>query len=97
MAPTADTTASPCFAVDPAKGTLTPVEHVPTQGKVPRNFGIDPTGSILIAANQNSDNMVVFRIDANTGKTEPNGAVAPAEPACLREVCPGPIACGVRH
>ena len=75
------------FAVDPARGTLTPVEHVPTQGKVPRNFGIDPTGSILIAANQNSDNMVVFRIDANTGRLSPTGqSLQLSRPVCVKFV-----------
>ena len=56
------------FAVDAAEGTLTPVEHVSTQGKTPRGFNIDPTGSYLIAGNQDSDNLVVFQIDHNTGK-----------------------------
>jgi 6-phosphogluconolactonase len=61
------------FAVDSAKGTLTPVERVSTQGKTPRGFDIDPTGSYLIAANQDSDSLVVFQIDHNTGKLTPTG------------------------
>ncbi len=61
------------FAVDSAKGTLTPVERVSTQGKTPRGFDIDPTGSYLIAANQDSDTLVVFQIDHNTGKLTPTG------------------------
>ncbi len=61
------------FAVDPAKGTLKPVEHVSTQGKTPRGFELDPTGSYLIAANQDSDSLVVFQIDQNTGKLTPTG------------------------
>jgi 6-phosphogluconolactonase len=56
------------FAVDPASGTLKPVERVSTQGKTPRGFNIDPTGAYLIAANQDSDSLVVFQIDQNTGK-----------------------------
>jgi 6-phosphogluconolactonase len=75
------------FAVDPAKGTLTPVEHISTQGKVPRNFGIDPTGSILIAANQNTDNLVVFRIDPMTGKLSPTGqSLQVSRPVCVQFV-----------
>ena len=42
------------FKVDPAKGTLSPVEYVRTNGKTPRNFALDPTGSWLLAANQDS-------------------------------------------
>ena len=40
------------FAIDGTKGTLTAVEHASTRGKTPRNFGIDPTGAYLLAANQ---------------------------------------------
>jgi 6-phosphogluconolactonase len=61
------------FAVDPAKGTVTAVERVSTQGKTPRGFGIDPTGGYLIAANQDSDSLVVFRIDPNSGRLTPTG------------------------
>jgi 6-phosphogluconolactonase len=61
------------FAVDPAKGTVTPVERVSTQGKTPRGFGIDPTGGYLIAGNQDSDSLVVFRIDPKTGRLTPTG------------------------
>ena len=39
-------------------GTLVFVETESTQGKSPRNFAIDPTGKILLAANQNTDNVV---------------------------------------
>ena len=55
------------------KGTVTPVERVSTQGKTPRGFGIDPTGGYLIAANQDSDTLVVFRIDPRTGRLTPTG------------------------
>src|SRR5204862_2305602 len=54
-------------------GKLTPVEHVPTQGKTPRNFQIDPTGAYLFAANQDSDSVVQFRIDAKAGKLNATG------------------------
>ncbi len=73
------------FAIDPEKGTLTQVEIVPTQGKEPRNFGIDPTGSYLIAANQNTNTLVVFRIDADTGRLTATGQVVEVQaPVCVR-------------
>ena len=73
------------FRIAPDKGTLTLVENVPTQGKVPRNFGIDPTGSYLFAANQNSANVVVFKINANTGRLTPTGQVlGVGSPVCVR-------------
>jgi 6-phosphogluconolactonase len=63
------------FAIDSKKGTLTPVEHVPTQGKTPRNFAIDPTGAYLFAANQDSHSIVLFRVDPKTGRLTPAGQV----------------------
>ena len=73
------------FAIDPAKGTLTLVEHVPTQGKTPRDFSLDPTGGYLFAANQNSDTIVLFRVDAKTGRLTPTGQVVEhvPEPTCV--------------
>ena len=49
------------FTIDPTTGKLTTVGFEPTQGKNPRNFAIDPTGSYLFAENQDSDTIVVFR------------------------------------
>ena len=60
------------FSID-GVGKLIEVEHVSTQGQVPRGFAIDPTGRYLFAANQKSDNVVVFRIDPATGKLTPTG------------------------
>ncbi len=75
------------FAIEAGKGTLTPVEYVPTQGKTPRNFAIDPTGSYMVVANQDSDNLVVFRMDAKTGRLTPNGKVPDVpSPVCVKFV-----------
>ena len=72
------------FAIDDKKGTLTPVEHVPTEGKTPRSFAIDPAGSYLLVANQDSDNLVVFRIEARTGRLTPSGKVSDVpSPVCV--------------
>lgn len=72
------------FAIDPAKGTLSLVEHVPSQGKTPRNFKIDPSGNFLFVANQDSDNVVGFRIDASTGRLSPTGqTLQVGAPVCI--------------
>jgi len=72
------------FAIDPDKGALKLVEHVSTQGKSPRNFGIDPTGQWLLAANQSSDNVVAFRINPRTGRLTATGQVLEvAAPVCV--------------
>jgi len=73
------------FAIDPDKGTLTPVAYTPTQGKIPRSFEIDPTGKFLFAANQKSDSIVVFRIDPKTGRLTPTGQVLDVgSPVCVK-------------
>ncbi len=77
------------FAVDATTGTLRPVGHEPTQGKTPRNFGIDPTGRYLLAANQDSDSVVVFRIDRESGKLSPTGSsVTVGSPVCVKFLPP---------
>jgi 6-phosphogluconolactonase len=72
------------FAIDPAKGTLSLVEHTPTKGKTPRNFVIDPTGRYLLAANQESNNIVVFRVDPENGRLTATGeTIAVPSPVCI--------------
>jgi 6-phosphogluconolactonase len=65
-------------------GRLTLIEHTPSQGKSPRSFALDPTGKFLLAAHQDTDNIVVFRIDAATGKLTPTGHNAKVgAPVCI--------------
>lgn len=52
------------FAIDPASGKLTPIGHYPTRGKFPRNFAIAPGGDWVLVANQHTDNLTAFRINA---------------------------------
>jgi len=59
------------------------LEYPSTQGKTPRHFAIDPTGRWLLAENQGSDNIVVFRIDPQTGRLTPTGqSVSVGSPVC---------------
>lgn len=54
-------------------------------GDWPRNFVIDPSGRFILAGNQRSDQISVFRISSNTGV--PRGPVETAvmkAPACLK-------------
>ncbi len=77
------------YAIDPATGALTYVEHVATQGQTPRNFALDPTGAFLIAANQDGNNLVVFRVDAATGKLTPTGhKIEVSMPVCVKFLQP---------
>ena len=59
------------FAIDQKTGKLDFIERESTQGKTPRNFGIDPSGKFLIAGNQGSSNVVVLKINQDTGSLEP--------------------------
>jgi 6-phosphogluconolactonase len=73
------------FSIDTKTGHLTPIQHIPTQGKYPRNCEIDPTGHWLLVSNHNSSNAVVFHIDVKTGKlTQTGEPVAVPSPFCVR-------------
>jgi 6-phosphogluconolactonase len=70
------------FAVDGASGKLTAAGHADSGGKTPRAFEIDPTGAFLLAANQDSGNVVVMKIDQGTGALTPTGSVIEVGSAC---------------
>jgi len=63
------------WEVEDANGTLRPVGHESTRGKTPRNFTLDPTGSWLLVANQESDTIVPFRRDPDSGRLTAAGPV----------------------
>lgn len=63
------------YSVNPANGLLTATAWEPTQGRVPRFIGLDPTGGFLHAANEQGDTIVTFRVDAASGKLTPTGQV----------------------
>ncbi|MDR3406791.1 MAG: lactonase family protein [Chthoniobacter sp.] len=70
-------------------GRLSLVGHVPTGGKVPRNFSFDPSGRWLLAANQDSNDIFVFRVSSRTGKLTPTGQrVRIGAPVCVAFVRP---------
>lgn len=54
-------------------GKLTLVGHQAT-GKTPRHFSLDPTGRWLLVADQGSDDVRVFSVDAASGKLTAAGA-----------------------
>jgi 6-phosphogluconolactonase len=75
------------YAIDEKTGRLTYVENESTQGKTPRNFGIDPTGTFLLAENQGSGTIVVFRIDPATGQLNATGnSIEVPSPVCVKFV-----------
>jgi 6-phosphogluconolactonase len=89
---TAEIAASPCgrflyvsnrgqdsvalFRAAPGTGRLTYVGNTPTGGRRPRFFTLDLSAERLYAANQDSDDIIGFRIDPATGVPNPMGVVA---------------------
>jgi 6-phosphogluconolactonase len=61
------------LAVDAASGNLSLVQNISCDGNFPRGMGIDPSGHWLLAGNQKSGTVTVFRIDPKTGKLAPTG------------------------
>jgi 6-phosphogluconolactonase len=61
------------FKADSATGSVTPMGRTSTGGKTPRNFTLDPTEHWMLAADQNSNNLAVFRRDPATGKLANEG------------------------
>jgi 6-phosphogluconolactonase len=54
---------------------------------MPRSFALDPSGSYLLSANQLSNNVVVLRIDARTGRLSKTGKEITVEtPVCIKFV-----------
>ena len=53
----------------------------------PRNFAIDPTGNFLLVANQNGNDIVIFKRDQKTGLLTPTGKTIQVDkPVCLKFV-----------
>jgi 6-phosphogluconolactonase len=74
------------FALDPDSGQARRVGQQATRGRTPRNFGLDAEGRILIAGNQDSNDVAIFRIRAQGGELE----YVRSQP-----VAPGPFFVGI--
>src|SRR5579864_4624658 len=61
------------FSIDQSSGRVTLVHNFPIQGKTPRDFELDPPGTHLLVAGQDTNNVVVFSIDSKTGELRPTG------------------------
>lgn len=73
------------YSIHDQTGELTLIGHQDVKGKTPRNFVIDPSGTYLLVANQNTDNVVTFRIDPATGKLTDMGVESNIPtPVCLK-------------
>ena len=76
------------YAIDENSGKLKHVENVASGGDWPREFTIDLTGSVLLVANQRSNNIVSFKIDKTTGRLTATGHQAEVEKPVFVQVVP---------
>ena len=73
------------FSVNPSTGKLKLAGYQSTMGKSPRNFMIDPIGNFLLVANQNSNNIVIFKRNKQTGLlTLTDTVIEVPKPVCLK-------------
>jgi 6-phosphogluconolactonase len=73
------------FKIQPATGKLSMAGIQSTLGKTPRNFDMDPSGNFLLAANQGSDEIVIFQRDKKTGAITYTGKrIAVGQPVCIK-------------
>lgn len=72
------------FAIDAAKGTLTQIQQISSEGKIPRQFTLDPSNRWLLAGNQDSGSIVVFARHPSTGRLTATGKQYPLDsPVCF--------------
>jgi 6-phosphogluconolactonase len=73
------------YSVNTATGKLTAKDFPSTLGKGPRNFSIDPSGKFLLAANQGSNEIVIFKRNPATGLLTDSGQRIPVSiPVCIK-------------
>jgi len=78
------------FKVDRPTGRLTALgQFAGGTMKTPRNFNIDPTGRFALVEGQDSDNIVSFRINSDSGEFQPTGhSVNLRKPVCIKFFVP---------
>lgn len=75
------------FKIDPSTGKVALVATQSTMGQMPRNFNFDPTGNFLLVANQNTSDIVVFKVNKETGLLTDTGTrLIVSKPVCLKWV-----------
>lgn len=73
------------YRVDATTGKLNLIGHQPTLGKTPRNFYMDTRGEFVLVANQDTDEIVMFRRDKETGILhETSVRLQVPSPVCLK-------------
>lgn len=72
------------FSITPETGLLEGAGHVGSGGRNPRNFALTPDGQWLLAANQDTDNIAVFRLGEDGRRVTPIGdSCSVPAPVCV--------------
>lgn len=72
------------YQADPQTGKLAKIANQSVIGQGPRHFNISPDGSFLLVANQQSDEVVIFKRDSETGLLQDTGNRIPvSKPVCV--------------
>ena len=72
------------YSIDTATGVLSVLGHQSTLGVKPRNFNFAPSGNFLLVANQESDSIIIFSVNHETGLlTDTGKRITVPNPVCL--------------
>ena len=55
------------FSIDEDGLSIDLIQSIATEGDFPRDFALSPDDAYVVAANQNSDNLTLYRRDSETG------------------------------
>ena len=66
-------------------GELIKIGAYPSQGKTPRDFEIDPSGKFMLVANQDTNTIVTYEINQETGELIDTGYIEEVPtPVCIK-------------
>ncbi|MBL7699725.1 MAG: lactonase family protein [Chitinophagaceae bacterium] len=72
------------FSIDQSSGKVKLNKIVSSGGDAPRDFTVDPTDKFILSANGDSDNITIFKRNAQTGVPEETGKkISIIQPVCL--------------
>ena len=71
------------YEINQKNGHLKSVDFEPTLGENPRNFSLSPDNQYLLVANQDSDNIISFKRDSETGKLNFVSKINAPTPVCV--------------
>ena len=73
------------YALDEEDGTILSAALWDSGGKTPRSFTLSPSGKFMLVANQDSDTLVVLRLDPDSGQpVEQVDIVSVGTPMCVK-------------